>query len=217
MRRIIAALAFAAMPLVAQQEKPAPEKPQPPSPPPKESPALATPAPRAHPITALPYTPSLDVPSMDRTADPCVDFYQYTCGGWMKNNPIPPDQAAWSVYGKLAEENGQFLWGILEEDAAKPAADRTAAQQKVGDYFQSCMDETSVESLGAGPLEPVLAEIAGLKGKGDLARLLADEHQKDYGSGWLFGFGSDQDFGDATQVIAFAHAGGLSLPDRDYD
>jgi putative endopeptidase len=215
MRRIIAALAFAAMPLLAQQEKPAPEKPQPPSPPPKESPALAAPAPRQHPITVLPYTPSLDVPSMDRTADPCVDFYQYTCGGWMKNNPIPPDQAAWSVYGKLAEENGQFLWGVLE-DAAKPAADRTPAQQKIGDYFQSCMDETSVDSLGATPLQPELAAITALKTKGDLAQLLAEEHQKDYGSGWLFGFGSDQDFGDATQVIAFAHAGGLGLPDRDY-
>src|SRR5207302_4018622 len=95
------------------------------------------------PVTALPYTPSLDVPSMDKSADPCVDFYQYTCGGWMKNNSIPADQASWSVYGKLAEENGQFLWGILE-DAAKPRADRTAAQQKIGDYFQSCMDETSV-------------------------------------------------------------------------
>jgi len=65
------------------------------------------------PITALPYTPSLDVPSMDKTADPCVDFYQYTCGGWMKSNPIPPDQAAWSVYGKLAQDNQRFLRGIL--------------------------------------------------------------------------------------------------------
>lgn len=207
MKRLIVALAFAAMPLLAQQQKPAPT--------PKVPAAQAAPAPVEHPLTALPYTPSLDIPSMDRTADPCVDFYQYTCGGWMKNNPIPPDQAAWSVYGKLAEENGEFLWGVLE-DAGKPRADRTPSQQKIGDYFQSCMDDTHIEALGATPLQPVLDEIGALKSKGELAQFLADQHQKDYGSGWLFGFGSDQDFGDATQVIAFAHAGGLGLPDRDY-
>ena len=133
----------------------------------------------------------------------------------MKSNPIPPDQASWSVYGKLTEENGEFLWGILEE-AAKPAADRIPTQQKIGDYFEACMDEPRIESLGSTPLNSVLDEIAALKSKGDLANLLAEQHQKDYGSGWLFGFGSDQDYGDATQVIAFAHAGGLSLPDRDY-
>src|SRR2546428_13726020 len=78
------------------------------------------------------------------------------------------------------------------------------------------MDEPRIESLGSTPLNSVLDEIAALKSKGDLANLLAEQHQKDYSSGWLFGFGSDQDYGDATQVIAFAHAGGLSLPDRDY-
>jgi endothelin-converting enzyme/putative endopeptidase len=167
------------------------------------------------PLTALPYTPSLDIPSMDRSVNPCNDFYQYSCGGWMKNNPIPGDQAAWSVYGKVTEENGQFLWGVLEE-AAKPSSDRTPVQQKIGDYFQACMDESRVESLGSAPLRPLLDSIAALKSKRDLAKFLADQHQKDPGSGWLFGFGSDQDFSDATQVIAFAHAGGLSLPDRDY-
>ena len=176
--------------------------------------AQSNPAP-VRPLDALPYTPSLDVPSMDRGADPCGDFYQFTCGGWIANNPIPPDQAAWSVYGKLEEDNVQYLWGVLE-DAAKPRADRTAVQQKIGDYFAACMNTPAIETLGAKPLQPLLDEIHAIRSRKDLAAFLAKEHQRNYSSGWLFGFGADQDFGDATQVIAFAHAGGLSLPDRDY-
>ncbi len=167
------------------------------------------------PLEALPYTPSLDVPSMDRSADPCGDFYQFSCGGWIANNPIPPDQAAWSVYGKLEEDNVQYLWGVLE-DAAKPRADRTAVQQKIGDYFAACMNTPAIETLGAKPLQPLLDEIQAIKSRKELPAFLAREHQRNYSAGWLFGFGADQDFGDATQVIAFVHAGGLSLPDRDY-
>jgi putative endopeptidase len=178
-------------------------------------PAAPPDVPQEKPVTALPYTPSLDVPSMDKSADPCVDFYQYTCGGWMKNNPIPGDQAAWSVYGKLAQDNQRFLWGILD-DLAKKTTGRTATQQKIGDFFAACMNEAEVEKLDAAPLKPALDEIAAIKSRKDLAALLAHEHLTTVTSGLLFNFGSDQDFSDSSQVIAFAAAGGLGLPDRDY-
>lgn len=168
-----------------------------------------------HPVTTLPYTPSLNVPSMDTSADPCVDFYQYSCGGWMKNNPIPPDQASWSVYAKLAQDNQRFLWGVLD-DLSKKTSGRTPDQQKIGDLFAACMDEPTIEKLGVAPLQPELNEVAALKSKKDMAALLARDHLASRTGGLLFGFGSDQDFADASQIIAFAVAGGLGLPDRDY-
>ncbi len=167
------------------------------------------------PITALPYTPSLDPDFMDRSADPCVDFYQYSCGGWMKINPIPSDQANWGVYGKLAQDNQRFLWGILD-DLSKTTAKRNPNQQKIGDYFAACMDESAVEKLGASALKPYLDQIHSLTSKKQLPALLARFHLRTQGNGMFFGFGSNQDFGDSTQVIAFATAGGLGLPDRDY-
>src|SRR5262249_20361571 len=179
--------------------------------------AQSVPAPprEEHPLKELPYTPSLDLTALDRSVDPCTDFSRFSCGGWMAKNPIPPDQAGWSVYAKLTEENAEFLWGILEE-ASHPSADRTPVQQKIGDYFAACMDEMAVEHLGASPLKPALAEIAALKSKKELAALLARQHIETGSGGFLFGFGSNQDFGDATQVIGYVGSGGLGLPDRDY-
>ena len=167
------------------------------------------------PILSLPYTPGLDPEFMDRTADPCVDFYQYSCGGWMKKNPIPPDQPGWSVYAKLDQDNQRFLWGILD-DLARNTSGRNPNQQKIGDYFAACMDEPAIEKLGATPLKPALEQINGLTSKKQLPALLAEIHLRTEGSGMFFGFGSSQDYGDSSQVIAFATAGGLGLPDRDY-
>ena len=81
------------------------------------------------PLTSLPYTPSLETKFLDRSADPCVNFYQYSCGNWNKLNPIPPDQARWDVYAKLADENQRYLWAILD-NASKPNASRTPVEQE---------------------------------------------------------------------------------------
>jgi len=167
-----------------------------------------------HPLASFPYTPSLETKFMDRSADPCVDFYKYACGTWNKLNPIPPDQPRWDVYGKLTDDNQRYLWGILDE-AAKPSPNRNAVEQKIGDYFHACMDEAAVEKAGAAPLKPRLEEIAALKTAADIPALLARIHLETGGDA-LFAFGSSQDFADSSQVIAFALSGGLGLPDRDY-
>lgn len=167
------------------------------------------------PATTFPYTPGLDVNSMDKTADPCVDFYQYACGGWMKNNPVPADQARWSVYSKLAQDNQRYLWGILD-GLAQQKDGRNATQEKIGDYFGACMDEGAIAKRGAAPLKPFLDQIDGMASTRDLPRVLASLQPALSNEDFFFGFGSNQDFGDSTRVIAFASGGGLGLPDRDY-
>lgn len=167
------------------------------------------------PLTTLPYTPALDTEFMDKTADPCTDFYKYSCGNWNKLNPIPPDQARWSVYSKLANENQRFLWGILQQ-ASHPSASRTANEQRIGDFFHACMDQDAVERAGAKPLQSMLAQIAALKSVNDMAAYAGVEHRNGIDRGALFGFSSDQDYDNSSQEIAFAFAGGLGLPDRDY-
>jgi putative endopeptidase len=172
----------------------------------------STQTPPLQPLSAIPYTPGLDLNSMDRSADPCVDFYKYTCGGWMKNNPIPPDQARWDVYGKLDQENSQFLWGILEEDAK--LKDRTPTQQKIGDYYAACMNTAAIDKLGLKPLQPELDRIAAIGDRKQLAEFLRDG--ADSRGLYFFRAGSQQDSKNAEMVIVALGAGGLGLPDRDY-
>ncbi len=163
---------------------------------------------------ALPYFPSLNPTSLDKSVDPCVDFYHYACGGWQKNNPIPADQTQWDVYSKLYQDNLNFLRGILEQ-AALPAAGRNEATRITGDFFASCMDVDAVDKRGISGLQADLDTIGKLKDAHELAPLLA-RLQLAYGSVLLFRGGSTQDLDNSEQVIAELDQGGLGLPDRDY-
>jgi endothelin-converting enzyme/putative endopeptidase len=131
----------------------------------------------------------------------------------LKNNPIPADQASWSVYAKLANDNQQFLWGILEDDAK--AKSRTPIQQKVGDYSSACMNTSKIDALGENPVLPELAKIDALKTRADVLSALAQLHHEFAGS-FFFGSGTGQDAIDSSLMIVELQAGGLGLPDRDY-
>ncbi|HWY04910.1 MAG TPA: M13 family metallopeptidase [Candidatus Acidoferrum sp.] len=168
---------------------------------------------------ALPYSPSLDISSMDKSVDPCVDLYRYSCGGWQKKNPIPPDQTSWSVYGKLYQDNLTFLRGMLEQ-AAQLKPHRNAVSQKIGDFYAACMDEGAVEKLGISPIQPELDAIAQIKSAKDLTPLMVRlqlTYSRYSASGsMLFSAGSTQDPDDSERVIADVDQGGLGMPDRDY-
>jgi putative endopeptidase len=176
--------------------------------------ALAAESTAEGPLATLPYTPGLDPASMDRSADPCVDFYAFSCGGWLAKNPIPPDQGAWSVYGKLESNIERHLWGLLQT-AADPSVARSPVQVQIGDYFAACMDEARIESLGSKPLQSALEALAQVKDRKGLAWWVARQHLATRTGRLLFGFDSEQDASDATQYIAAVYAGGIGLPDRD--
>src|SRR6516164_8351218 len=147
-------------------------------------------------IQPVPYTPGLDLTAMDRTADPCVDFYAYACGGWQKNNPIPSDQSSWSVYSTMQDENRVMLRSILE-NAAVNDPHRGPVNQKIGDYYAACIDETAINQAGIAVLKPDLDRIAATRSKADLPATLAYLHPRDIGASLggssLFRFGSEQD------------------------
>jgi putative endopeptidase len=155
----------------------------------------------------------LDKTDLDTSANACVDFNQYANGGWLKKNPIPAAYPQWGVSNVLAEHNREMLRAILERAAASKAAPGSN-EQKIGDYYTSCMDEAAVEKAGLSPLKPELDRIAAVKNPSDLQADVAHLHA--IGLSPLYGFGSSPDRKNSEEVIASAGQGGLGLPDRDY-
>ena len=167
----------------------------------------------SHPAQSPGQMSGFDINALDRKVDPCTDFYQFACGAWMAKNPIPPDQASWGRFNELYERNQMILRRILEKYSSNDPK-RTAVEQKIGDYYSTCMDESKINAEGLRPLQPELQRIAALNSKSELAPEIAHLHQLGVNS--LFDFSSGQDAKDANQVIAQADQAGLGLPDRDY-
>jgi putative endopeptidase len=169
--------------------------------------AQSTPSPK--PAVAAGFS----VDNIDKTTEPCADFYQYACGNWMKNTEIPADQSEWISFNEIYERNLVTLRGILEKAALNDPG-RSPVEQKIGDYYSACVDEKAADAKGLDPLRPELDRIAAVKDKGALMEAIAQVQL--VGPNPLFNFYSSSDLHNADMVIAYIDQGGLTLPDRDY-
>jgi putative endopeptidase len=185
--------------------------------------AQTTPAPDSG--KPAPQLDHFDAKKVDPSVDPCTDFYQYACNRWIADNPVPPDEVFWGSFGKLQLWNETFVHQTVVEVAAKPAAERTPAEQKVGDYWSACTDEKQRKSAALATLRPQLLRIEAMRNKSEIVDVVADLHRSvpgAYNAGnagtnaALFGFGSQPDFHDTTHVVAQFDQGGMALPGREF-
>ena len=156
---------------------------------------------------------SFDAAAIDKTADPCADFYQYACGNWVKSNPVPADQTRWArSFSLLGERNRYLLWQELDAAASHP---KSSLEKQYGDFFAACMNTDLIEKKALQPLEPAFKRIAALNDAHKLGELMG-ELEAEGSAAPLFRFGVEQDDKDSSKQIAAIGQAGLSLPDRDY-
>jgi putative endopeptidase len=189
MRRLLILLAFSAILSTALLAQSAPE--------PAKTPA------------SVRFSPGM----LDKTIDPCTDFYAYACSKWQAQNPIPSDRSSWGRFNEL-EERGEYIVRDILEKASAEHPGRSANEQKIGDYYASCMDESAIEKAGTKPLDRDFESVAALKSKDEFPKEVTRLHRE--GINVLFNFDSGSDFKNASQIIAEVDQGGLGLPDRDY-
>ena len=161
-----------------------------------------------------PTSSSIEIDALDRKIDPCNDFYQFACGGWIAKNPVPADRQSYGRFPELQERNFTLLRRILESSATDPSAAAGSDRKKAADFYAACMDESRIEAAGLTPIGSDLATIGEFLNPDDLPVLVAHLHA--YGVPALFRFGSQTDLEDATMAIAGIDQAGLGLPDRDY-
>jgi endothelin-converting enzyme/putative endopeptidase len=191
MRRQIFALTFVAFPLAVALSATFDDK----TPSPAQSARASAPA-------------GIEIDALDRKIDPCSDFYQFACGGWIAKNPVPADRRSYGRFAELQERNFTVLRRILEA----PGAD--GDRKKAADFYAACMDQTTIEAAGLTPIGPDLATIDEILNPDDLPVLIAHLHA--FGVPVLFRFGAQTDLEDAANAIANIDQAGLGLPDRDY-